>query len=128
MFVAVKTFRDKENNGIISFGKALKMGTLIALIGSTMYVITWALLYNLVMPDFMEIYMQQMAKSAQASSQNPTEVQAQISEMTYYKDLYKNPLFFTLMTYAEILPVGLVVALITAAILKKKPAQQTSIS
>jgi len=34
--------------------------------------------------------------------------------------LFKNPFFTAIMTYAEILPVGLVVALISALILKRK--------
>jgi len=37
--------------------------------------------------------------------------------------MLKNPLFNAMMTYAEILPVGLVVTLISSLILKRKPAQ-----
>ena len=36
------------------------------------------------------------------------------------RNMYKSPLMFTLMTYAEIFPVGLIVSLIAAIILKKK--------
>ena len=46
IFVAVKNYRDKQNGGVISFGKAFKMGLLISLIASTMYVIMWAFVYN----------------------------------------------------------------------------------
>jgi hypothetical protein len=37
--------------------------------------------------------------------------------------MYKNPLLFILMTYAEILPVGILIALISALILKRKPKE-----
>jgi Protein of unknown function (DUF4199) len=114
IFVAVKNYRDKQNGGIISFGQAFKMGLLIALIGSTIYVITWALVYNLYLPDFMDKYVESMIKNAK-----PEELQEVTKEAQGYKEMYKNPLMFTFMTYMEILPVGLIVALITALILKR---------
>lgn len=117
IFVAVKTYRDKQNGGVISFGTAFKMGLLIALIGSTMYVITWALVYNLYLPDFMDKYADAMIKTAKPEELQKVTVQAQ-----EYKDMYKNPFMFTFMTYMEILPVGLIVSIITALILKRKTA------
>ncbi len=119
IFVAVKNYRDKQNGGVISFGKAFKMGLLIALIASTMYVIMWALVYNFYMPDFMDKYCAQMIENARATS-TPAELQKTIDEMNRNKELYKSPVFFVLFTYMEILPVGLLVTLITALILKKK--------
>ena len=119
IYVAVKNFRDKQNNGTISFGKAFGMGLLITLIGSTIYVIVWAFIYNVYMPDFMDKYWAQMQKAAQASG-SAAEIQETTAEMVKYKELYKNPFFFTLITYAEIVPVGLLVSLITALILKRK--------
>ena len=119
IFVAVKNYRDKQNGGVISFGQAFKMGLLISLIASTMYVIMWAFVYNFYMPDFMDKYCAQMIENARATS-TPAELQKTIDEMNKNKELYKSPVFFVLFTYAEILPVGLLVALITALILKKK--------
>jgi len=122
IFVAVKNYRDKQSGGVISFGKAFKMGLLIALIASTMYVIMWALLYNLYMPDFMDKYCAQMIGNAKTTS-TPAELQQLTEQLNTQKEMYKNPLFFVLFTYAEILPVGLLVALITALILKRKTAK-----
>ncbi len=117
IFVAVKTYRDKQKGGVISFGTAFKMGLLIALIGSTIYVITWALVYNLYLPDFMNQYADAMIKNAK-----PEELQKITEQAQQYKEMYKNPLYFTFFTYMEILPVGLIVSLITAFILKRKKA------
>lgn len=119
IFVAVKNYRDKQNSGFISFGKAFGMGLLIALIGSTMYVISWALVYNFYMPDFMEKYCAQIIESAKTTS-TPAELQKTIEQMNQTKEMYKNPFFFTLFTYMEILPVGLLVSIITALLLKRK--------
>ena len=119
IFVAVKNYRDKQNAGVISFGKAFKIGLLIALIGSTMYVIMWSIVYNFYMPDFMDKYCAQMIESAKATS-TPAALQQLTEQMNTQKEMYKNPLFFVLFTYMEILPVGLIVSLITALILKRK--------
>jgi Protein of unknown function (DUF4199) len=122
IFAAVKTYRDKQNGGIISFGKAFQIGLLIALIGSTMYVITWAIVQNLYMPDFMDKYAEAIINNAKPNS-TPAELQKLTEKMNTQKEMYKNPLFFTLFTYMEILPVGLIVSVICAFILKrKKPA------
>ncbi|HMO62196.1 MAG TPA: DUF4199 domain-containing protein [Ferruginibacter sp.] len=119
IFAAVKNFRDKQNGGVISFGKAFTMGLWIALIGSTLYVITWAVLYHFYMPDFMDRYCAQMISNAKAGS-TPAELEKLTEQMNAQKEMYKNPLFFVLFTYLEILPVGLIVALITALILKRR--------
>ena len=119
IYVAVKNYRDKHNNGFISFGKGFKIGLLISLIASTFYVVMWAIVYNFFMPDFMEFYTQQMLDQA-ATNATPVELEQKRAEMAMYKEWYKNPFLFTLLTYSEILPVGIVVSLITALILKRK--------
>lgn len=119
IYVAVKNYRDKKNNGVVSFGKAFLIGLLISLIASTMYVVTWAFLYHFYLPDFMDKYTSQMLEAAKATS-TPAQLAEKTKEMNNYKELYKSPVFFTLMTYAEILPVGLLVSIITALLLKKK--------
>lgn len=120
IFVAVKTFRDKYNGGIISFKNAFLIGLYISLITSTMYVITWAIEYNLFMPDFMDKYADAAIQAAKASGKSEKEIAKQVSEMATMKKDYSNPIFFTLYTYLEILPVGILVSLICAAILKRK--------
>jgi len=118
IYVAVKNYRDKFNNGVISFGRAFSIGLFIALIASTLYVVTWAIVYHFFIPDFMDIYTAQMMEEAAASG-TPKEMEQTAAQVKQYKELYKSPLFFALMTYAEILPVGLIVSLITAAVLKR---------
>jgi hypothetical protein len=120
MFVAIKNYRDKVNGGSISFGKALKIGVLIALIGGTFYVVTWLIFYYGFIPDFVDryiaIYLQQLADGGASAA----ELAAQSKEMAEFKEMYKNPVFVVLMTYVEVLPVGLIVALLSAVVLRRK--------
>lgn len=120
VFVGVKNFRDKYNDGFINFGKAFKIGILIALISSTFYVLTWLVMYYCFMPDFMDNYAAHMIKGMQDSGASQTEINATIAEMTGYKEMYKNPVFVILLTYMEVLPVGLLFTIVSALVFKKK--------
>ncbi len=120
IFVGIKNFRDKNNEGVISFGQALKVGLLITVVASTVYVITWLIVYYGFIPDFMDKYSAHMIADSQAKGLSQMELDKQIADVNSMKEMYKNPLFVILITYAEILPVGLVISLLSAFILKRK--------
>ena len=120
IFVGIKNYRDKYNDGVVSFGKAFKIGIMIVLIASTVYVVTWLIDYFFFIPDFMEKYSTHMLEQLKASGVNQIEIDKQIKEMASFGKMYKNPFFNAMMTYAEILPVGLIVTLISSLILKRK--------
>ena len=123
VFVGIRNYRDKYNNGVVSFAKAFKIGTMIVLIASTIYVVSWMIDSYLFIPDFMEKYSIHMLDELKASGASQLEIDKQAKEMADFAMMYKNPLFKALMTYAEILPVGLIVTLISSLILKRKAAK-----
>ena len=121
IFVGIRSYRNKYNQGVISFGKAFRIGLFIALVASSIYVIVWLIDYYLFIPDFMDRYTTHILNQAKSSGATEAEMVTKTKEMAMYTDMYKNPLFVILLTYAEILPVGLIVSLISALILKRKP-------
>jgi len=127
VFVGIKMFRDKCNGGVVSFGKAFRVGFFIALIASTMYVAAWAIEYNYLFPDFMEKYVSKIVSDLKTAGAAQATIDAKVNEMARMREMYKNRLFFILLTYAEILPLGLLVSLICALILKKGNQQQPSV-
>ena len=120
VFVGIRNYRDKYNGGIISFGKAFKIGILIVLIASTIYVAAWLIDCYFFIPDFAEKYSAQTLAKLKASGANQTEIDKQTKEMANFVRMFKNPFFNAMMTYVEILPVGLVVTVISSLILKRK--------
>ena len=122
VFVAIKTYRDRYNNGTVSLAKAVGIGLLVTLIASTMYVLTWAIVYNFIIPDFMDIYSKHVLTQEKVVN-NPAEFEAKAAEMQKYKEMYKNPLLFALLTYSEILPVGILVTIVSALILRRRKVQ-----
>lgn len=120
IFVGIRNYRNKELGGVISFGKAFKTGALITLVAATLYTVVWLIFYYTFVPDFMEVFTEHVLY--QCTSEE--ELAAKTEEMESYNKMYENPLFVTLLTFAEVFPIGLVVALISALILKKKDAHQ----
>lgn len=123
VFVGIRNYRNKYNGGIISFGKAFRIGIVIVLIASTIYVIAWLIDYFYFIPDFMEKYSAHTLEDLRASGASQAEIDRQTKEMANFATMYKNPFFNAMMTYLEILPVGLIVTLISSLILKRKPAK-----
>jgi ethanolamine transporter EutH len=121
IFIGVRNYRNKYQDGIISFAKAFKLGAGMALIAATIYVITWLVFYYCFVPDFMEKYSQHVLNMAAKNGATAAEIAEETSKMKSMSDMYKNPLFVILLTYAEILPLALVVSLVSALILKRKP-------
>lgn len=128
IFVGIKNFRDRYNHGILSFGKAFKVGLFIALVASTIYVITWLFELHFFYPDFADKYAHILVEKAKASGGNAEAVSKAVASGEQVKEWYKNPVMVIVMTYVEILPVGLVVSLIAAAILKRKKVNDTAIA
>jgi len=120
IFVGTKIVRDKHNGGEISFGKAFRVGLYITLIASTVYVGVWLLDNYIFIPDFAEKYSTHVLNELKASGASDAAIAKQAAEMAKFREMYKNPFFVIVMTYIEILPVGILVSLISAWVLKKK--------
>ena len=124
VFFGIRNYRDKYNEGVISFGKAFKIGIMIVLIASTIYVIVWLIDYFFFIPDFMEKYSAHMIDELKAGGASQIELEKQTKEMAGFATMFKNPFFNAMMTYIEILPVGLIVTIISSFILKRKTTKK----
>ncbi|HEY8968241.1 MAG TPA: DUF4199 domain-containing protein [Puia sp.] len=124
IYVGVRNFRNKYNDGVIGFGKAFRIGLYITLIASTIYVGTWQVIYYGYARDFGKVYAEHQLTKLKASGISEEAYVKQRAEMDDWVRMYDMPAFNIGMTYLEILPVGLLVSLITAAILKRKRVLQ----
>jgi len=121
VFVGIRNYRNKYNGGFISFGKAFKIGIIMVLIASTIFVAAWLIDYFFFMPPgFIEKSFAYELDKLKGSGASQIEIDKQTKEMANFERMYKNPFFNAMMTYAIILPVGLIVTLISALILKRK--------
>jgi hypothetical protein len=126
IFAAVKNYRDNFHSGAITFGKAFKIGILITLIASTVYVIIWMIDYRYFVPDYGEKYQAQQIAEWKASGVSAADIKKQAAELAATMGEYKaNAIFRAFFTYLEIVPVGILISLIAALILKHKPKTET---
>ena len=115
IYFGVRNYRNNHLDGKIGFPKAFKTGALICFIASTYYVVFGLFYYYLFVPDFMDVYADYVIRNSEAS-----EVEARAAQMISLKEMSKNPLFLVLFSYFEVLPIGMIVALISALIVRKK--------
>ena len=123
IFVGIKNYRDKQNAGVLTFGKAFQIGFFISLLASTLYVLTWAVEFHFFMPTFMDKYSALQAKEVQESGLTGAALKDALKSIDADNYSYKhNPFFFAAYTYMEILPVGIIITLLSSLILKRKTA------
>jgi hypothetical protein len=120
IFFGIKTYRDQYQSGTITFGQGFKLGILIALLAGVIYALTWEVYYNVAAPDFMQQYTEHYLKKMKEEGASQAEIQSMQTEMDNFSELYKNPVVRFGYTLMEILPVGLVITLISAGILRKR--------
>ena len=124
VFFGIRSYRDNEGDGQITFAKGFAVGISITVISCICYVVTWEIVYYNFMPHFWDKYGANLAEKLKASGASPAAVQARLQEVTKYKELYKNPLYNAALTFIEPFPIGLVITLLSAAVLRKKPQSQ----
>ena len=113
------------SDGHITFGRAFAVGILITLVACVCYVVAWEIIYFKFMPDFVDKYASYMVEKVRASGATQQAIDAQVQQMESFKALYDNPFINAAMTFVEPLPIGLIVTLISTAILRKKTTAAT---
>jgi Protein of unknown function (DUF4199) len=120
VFFGIKSCRDYHFNGSITFWQGIKIGLLITLIASVMYALTWEFSLRSLAPDFSDKMWQHYIDNAKNESQNEAELKAAVQQVETWKEWYKNPLLRLGLMLMEIVPVGVVITIISAVILRKK--------
>lgn len=119
IFIGIKSYRDEHLGGSISFGKAFKLGILITLVASFIYVLGWMFLSEVMAPDFMERHSEFTLNSMKEKGASDEEILKIREKMESYTELYKNPLMKAGITFMEVFPIGLLISLISGLILKR---------
>jgi len=117
IYFGVRSYRDNVRGGSVRFGRAFAVGALIAVISSVCYVATWEVMYFKFMPDFLSKYQARELEKARSAGASEVAIAKQKAEMDRFGEMYRNPVVNSAITLAEPLPVGLVIALISAGIL-----------
>ena len=118
VFVGVKRYRDRQLGGVIRFGTAFLLGLGITLVASVIYVAAWEVNLSLTDHAFADDYARSVVAGKKAAGVSGAELEAEIAKLEEFKQQYANPLFRVPVTFLEIFPVGLLITLISALVLK----------
>lgn len=123
VFFGIKSYRDNFGKGRITFWKGVQIGLLISLIAGVMYY-AGAMSYGVSNPNFEKNFMQKFTElkigklKEQGASQE--QIDRATAEVDVMQKLFQNPILFFFVCLMEILPVGIVVTLVSAALLRNK--------
>src|SRR5579872_550996 len=120
VFVAIKRHRDADLGGVIGFWRAFGLGLGISFIAGVLYVVSWESACAIAHLDFAGSYAKAMIAQQQAKGVSAQSLARITAEMEQFKTQYANPLYRWPMTFMEIFPVGVLVSLISAALLRNR--------
>ena len=109
---------DRALGGVIKFLPAFLIGLGISVVAGIIYVAAWEVSLAMTHYTFMNDYAASAIEAQRAKGVSGPELDAFIAQMEQMKVQYANPLFRLPMTFVEIFPVGVVISLITALVLR----------
>ena len=121
VFFGIRSYRE-QSGGTITFGRAFTVGILITLISCVFYIATWQLIYFKLQPDFMDKWEAYTVEKIRAEGGTPEKTAAARRQRQSFKRAYDNPLTNGAYTFIEPFPVGLVVTVVSAAVLRRMTA------
>lgn len=120
VFIAIKRHRDNDLGGVIRFWPAFALGLGISFVASVIYVAAWEAVMALTHMNFASSYAATLIEEQKAKGASADALAKLTAEMETFKVQYANPLFRLPMTFTEIFPIGLLVSLITAGLLRNR--------
>jgi hypothetical protein len=120
VFVGVKRYRDRARGGVIGFGAALGVGLGISVVAGVVYVIGWEITLAFTDYAFVNDYAAAMVEAKRASGASAAEVAKVVADMAAFKVQYMKPWIRMPMTFVEIFPVGLLISLVSAGLLRNR--------
>jgi hypothetical protein len=119
IFFGIKHYRDKENNGFVSFGRALLIGVLISTLVGLGIAIADYIYTTVINPDFAVDFLEKSTK-AMETTYSGAELEAKKAELTQQMKEYGGSGFMAFMMFATVVIMGFVISLISALILQRK--------
>jgi hypothetical protein len=119
VFFGIRSYRENAG-GTITFGRAFSAGILITLISCVFYVASWEIIYFKMMPDFFDKYAARSIAEMHEKGASAEAIAAKTKELATMKELYNKPLINAAITFIEPFPVGLIVTLASAGILRRR--------
>jgi hypothetical protein len=113
-------FKQKFNNGFVTFGECLKIGVSICVIASLIYAV-FSVIFNLIFPEFINEVIQKMRQVM--LKQNPSMTTEQLEMALSMTKKFMSPYIAIPTTIVMYSFIGLIYSLIIGAFVKKENPQ-----
>src|SRR5450432_541844 len=120
LFFGIRSYRQQTPDGRMTFGRGFAVGVLITLVACACQIVTFEVLYFKVLPDFGERWAESQVDRAREKGGSAQDIAAAEKNAQTFKKLFDNPATNALVTFATTFPIGLVLAGVSAAILRKR--------
>jgi hypothetical protein len=118
VYFGIRHWRDNYNNGNLSFGQGLKLGTLITLFPSAAFgLFTW-LEMSVLDPEFSNKYYSHYLEKIKASTP-PEKLHAALQKLESEKEMFANPFIQFFFMFLTVFLIGIVITVVSSLILQR---------
>jgi Flp pilus assembly pilin Flp len=119
IFFAIRDYRDKIAGGVINFNYGFRIGIQITIVASFLYVIGWMIYFNFIDDSFIVRYTEFYERQLNASGKAVADIAKEMEAFKKNMADYNNPWVMAMSTFLEVFPVGLVITILCAFLMKR---------
>lgn len=119
IFFGIKHYRDKVNNGVVTFGKALIIGLLISIFVGIGVAIIDYIYTTVINPDFATEYLEKSVATMKETL-SPEQFEIEKAKLIEQMEAYGGSGFMAFIMFITVVMIGFVISLISGLILQRK--------
>ena len=122
VYLGIKKYRDEENEGEISFGRALKIGALIVLFPAIAFSIYNIIYVEVLDPEFADKYYEYQLEKMKSESE-PSEYATIEASLADQREMWGNIPLQSVLMFMTVYVIGFIISLLSSFILSRgKPS------
>jgi hypothetical protein len=118
VFLGIKHYRDRVKGGVVKFIPALGVGLAISAVASLGWVIAWEISLAVTKFDFVAVYFGSMIEQAQQEGASAERIARLTEEGESFAKMYANPAIRVAITFVEMFPIGVLISIVSAWLLR----------
>jgi len=122
VFFGVRAYRKKIEGQALSFLRALGVGLQITVVACLLFYIGNVVLYEVISPNFLTEFGNYYKEYMLEKAVTPEEKETVLTEFEQSAAFLKNSYLYALLMAGSTLFIGIIISLISAAVLQRKPA------
>lgn len=121
VFFGIRHYRDRYNNGLLTFGEGLKTGFLITLLPSLCFGLFDLLYTEILNPSWKDDYYRHYAEKLRASLP-ADQLDAELGKLASQRQLFDQPLMLFGLMFLTVFIIGMIVTIIASLSLRRNRA------